>query len=124
MHTCTCRYKAAVAVRYHDLATSMRTLHQACQLSVLMAAHIAQQAQHGQQLIHVEGPSAHCLPYPLPMIQNQLHHAAKIAGKQCGQLCFCMDFVQLYGMAKIHNAAPQVAMLEIRHMTEKGKVAK
>ena len=88
MHTCTGCYQAAVAVRHHDLAASMRTLHKPRQLSVLMAAHIAQQAQHGQQLIHIEGPSAHCVLHPLLMIQNLLYHAAKIIGKQCGRLCF------------------------------------
>ena len=88
VHTCTGCYQAAVAVRYHDLAASMRTLHQPRQLSVLMIAYIAQQAQHGQQLIHIEGPSAHCVLHRLLMIQNLIHHAAKIIGKQCVRLCF------------------------------------
>ena len=58
-------HQAAAAVRYHDLAACMCALDKARQLSVLVAAHIAQQAQHGQQLIDVEGPTANCVLHSL-----------------------------------------------------------
>ena len=70
MDACTCGHQAAAAVWDHDLAACMCALDKAGQLSVLVAAHIAQQAQHSQQLIDVEGPAANCVLHSLHQIDQ------------------------------------------------------
>ena len=72
MDTCTGGHEAAATVRDHNMAPSMCALDKACQLSVFVAAHVAQQAQHGQQLIDVEGPFADRVLHFLHQIARDL----------------------------------------------------
>ena len=60
-------HEAAVAVGHRDLPACMGALHQARKLRVLVAAHVAQQTQHCQQLIHVVGALANDVLDSLPM---------------------------------------------------------